>query len=189
MTEKTPAQIAIDAALAAIQAAAAQASEKAALRAQEEAAKQAAIAEAKAAKKAERAKAKQDKKDAVQARKDARSAQSAAKKAAKEAAKATKAVNTQPVQNDVRRPLPGSACGNAWALMDELSRTLGAPVAIGDLMAVAAELKMNDNTVRSSYSQWRKFNGVTGRVPSQMDLAKRKIAAEAAAAAAATQAQ
>lgn len=184
-TEKTPEQLAAEAAAAK---AAAAAERKAKEKAERAAAKKAEQEEAKAKREAER-KAKADAKEAEKAdAKQKREDEKAAKIKAKEDAKAAKLAAKQPEQNGVRRPGPEGKCGKAWALMDSMSAQLGAPVAVADLLLAAKAQGMNENMVRGNYAAWRKFNGVSGRVLSSSDIAKAKAAQEAAAAAAAAKA-
>lgn len=97
---------------------------------------------------------------------------SAAKKAQKEAEKAEarrlkeeeKAKNAMPKQNDITRPRPDTACGNAWALMDQLSAKLSQPVPISILLQAAEQKGLNYDTVKTQYARWKKFNGIEGRV-------------------------
>ena len=64
---------------------------------------------------------------------------------------------------------------------DEMSKALGAPVAIADLLVQSTALGLNPAMTRSNYAVWRKFNGVVGRV---VPVAKVQAAAAAQAAAA-----
>lgn len=97
---------------------------------------------------------------------------SEAKKAQKDAEKAeakrikdeAKAANAMPKQNDITRPRPDTACGNAWALMDQLSAKLGQPVPIIILLQAAEQKGLNYDTVKTQYARWKKFNGIEGRV-------------------------
>lgn len=97
---------------------------------------------------------------------------SAAKKAQKEAEAAEKkrlkaeekAANAMPKQNDITRPRPDTACGNAWALMDQLSAKLAQPVPISILLQAAEQKGLNYDTVKTQYARWKKFNGIEGRV-------------------------
>lgn len=96
----------------------------------------------------------------------------AAKKAAKEAEKAeakrlkdeAKAANAMPNQNGITRPRPDTACGNAWALMDELSAKLSQPAPISIVLQGAEQRGLNYDTVKTQYARWKKFNGIEGRV-------------------------
>ena len=96
----------------------------------------------------------------------------AAKKAAKEAEKAeakrlkdeAKAANPMPNQNGITRPRPDTACGNAWALMDELSAKLSQPAPISIVLQGAEQRGLNYDTVKTQYARWKKFNGIEGRV-------------------------
>lgn len=97
---------------------------------------------------------------------------SEAKAAAKAAAKAeeqrlkaeAKAANAMPKQNGITRPRPDTACGNAWALMDQLSAKLAQPVPISILLQAAEQKGLNYDTVKTQYARWKKFNGIEGRV-------------------------
>lgn len=97
---------------------------------------------------------------------------SEAKRAQKEAEKAeqkrlkeeAKAANAMPKQNDITRPRPDTACGNAWALMDQLSAKLSQPVPISILLQAAEQKGLNYDTVKTQYARWKKFNGIEGRV-------------------------
>lgn len=96
----------------------------------------------------------------------------AAKKAAKEAEKAeakrlkdeAKAANAMPNQNGITRPRPDTACGNAWALMDELTTKLNQPAPISIVLQGAEQRGLNYDTVKTQYARWKKFNGIEGRV-------------------------
>lgn len=95
-----------------------------------------------------------------------------AKTAAKDAEKAEakrlrdeeKAANAQPSQNDVTRPRPDTACGQAWALMDELTAKLQSAAPIALVLQAAEKKGLNYDTVKTQYARWKKFNGIVGRV-------------------------
>lgn len=95
-----------------------------------------------------------------------------AKLAAKEAERAeakrirdeAKAASAQPSQNDVTRPRPETACGQAWALMDELTTKLNSPAPIGLVLQASEKKGLNYDTVKTQYARWKKFNGIVGRV-------------------------
>lgn len=116
-------------------------------------------ADAKAAKEAEKAQKAAD----AAAKKEALAKEKADKKAAAEAAKAAAKVK-MPEQNGVRRPKTGGACGAAWALMDEMSSSLGQPVPAADVVKAGEAQGINSATIRTQYALWRKFHGITGRV-------------------------
>ena len=145
------------------------AAQKAALaaeRAQKKEADKAEKAAAKAAKDAE-------KKAQKEAEKAAKAAAKEAEKAAKEAAKeATKNALKMPEQNGVRRPKPHTLCGQAWAIFDEVSAKLGSPAPIRDCLVIAEQKGLNTNNVKVEYAQWRKFNGVSGRIVSALATPK-----------------
>jgi hypothetical protein len=128
----------------------------------EKAAKAATAAAAKEAKTKEKADAKAAKDLEKETAKKAKEDEKAAKLAAKEAAKPAKV--QMPEQNGVRRPKPEGLCGQAWTLADDLSRQLGQPVPIANLLEASKVKGLNEGNVRAEYARWRKFNGVTGRV-------------------------
>lgn len=154
------------------------AAEEAAIKAAEKEAEKVARAEAAAARKAERDAAREAAKAAKEAEKQERAAAREAARAAKEAEKearrkareearaareAERLANKRepmPMQNGIRRPRPEGKCGQIWALMDSMSQELGAPVAVRDVLPVADAQGMNQNSVRTQYSYWRKFHGI-----------------------------
>ena len=67
----------------------------------------------------------------------------------------------QEERNGVKRPKPGGLCAAVWAWLD------ANPVAtIKEVKAAAPDHGWNVNNVSAEYYQWRKFNGITGRVKS-----------------------
>lgn len=136
----------------------------------EKAAEKAAKKEEADKKKAEKAAEKAAKKEAEKAQKEA---EKAAKKEAQEQAKiAAKAATKQPEQNGVRRPKPETLCGRAWAIFDGVSSQLGSPAPIRDCLVIARDQGLNENNVKVEYAQWRKFNGVSGRITSTIAVEK-----------------
>lgn len=87
-----------------------------------------------------------------------------AKEAAKAKAKEMKEASKMPEQNGVRRPKPGTKCGDAWAVFDSISASNGAPASIAEALTQARSNGMNEGNVRAEYARWRKFHGITGRV-------------------------
>jgi len=165
---------------------------KAEVKANEVALKTARAELTKATKAAQREAEKVAKAEAREAAKAAKKAEAEAKKAAKEAEKAEKAAakaaakeaNKMPEQNGVRRPKPGTKCGQVWELADAMSAEQGSPVAITDLLEHPQALEMNANNVRCEYAAWKKFYGITGRIESPK-AAEARAAKEAEKAAAA----
>lgn len=102
-------------------------------------------------------------KDKIRAAKQAE--KEAEKARAKELREKEKEANRMPEQNGVRRPQPETSCGRAWALMDQISATLGQPAPISYVLNLAGRHGLNEDTVKTQYARWKKFNGVTGRVP------------------------
>lgn len=130
----------------------------------------------KAARKAEQAARREAKREATKAareqakaeRRAAREAKRAEAKALKEQHKAERAAEREaqrmPIQNGMRCPRPGTLCGRAWAIFDEVSARNGSPASIAESLELSRAQKLNDNMVRSNYYSWRKFNGVSGRI-------------------------
>lgn len=118
------------------------------------------------AKAAQREKEKQEK---AAAREKAKKEREAAKQAEKEAKAAEREASRMPMQNGVRRPKPGTKCGRVWELADEMTKAKGSPVAIGNLLPACEAEGLNSANVRCEYAGWRKFNGVTGRIPKVTD--------------------
>lgn len=69
----------------------------------------------------------------------------------------------RPKQNGVTRPSAGGLCRAVWDLCDAVAQ--GTPNTV-TLAAVkgAAPPSLNPTNVAIEYYQWRKFNGVSGRV-------------------------
>jgi hypothetical protein len=159
MSDKTPEQIAAEAA-----------DKKAKAAADAKAAK----AEAKAAKDAAKVDAK--------AKADADKAAAAAKKEADKAATlAAREATKMPEQNGIRRPKADGLCGKAWAIFDSISSANGAAASISEAMEVARSQSLNEANVRAEYARWRKFYGIVGRVDDPRKIAEREAAAKAKA--------
>ena len=131
-----------------------------------------------AEKAAAEAQAKADKKAAAEAAKAEKKAKAEAAKAEREAAKAAKKAEkqSQPSQNGVTRPRPGSACALIWNICDAVSKEMKQPAPVSAVIDVCAATKhgdedLNTTTVRCQYARWRKFHGIVGRVaaPSPVD--------------------
>lgn len=156
--------------------------------------KAAAAAAAKAEKEAKKAADAQRRLSEAAEKKAAKEAEAASKKAAKDAEKAAKAqalldakaakeaekaANAMPEQNGVKRPKNGTLCGQAWAVFDEVSGTKGAPTSIAEAMAVSQPRGLNDANVRAEYARWRKFHGLSGRIPAPKPVAPAEAGAAA----------
>lgn len=149
-----------------------------------------AAAEAKKTERAAKAEAKRQEQEALKAaraaEREAKKAEAAAKKAAEKAEReaekerraAEKAANQMPIQNDIRRPRPGTQCAQLWDAYDSASTEKQAPVAIGDIMEHLLSQGFNPATIRTQYARWRQFHGVTGRIESSV-AAEAKAAREA----------
>lgn len=127
------------------------AAEKAEIAAAEKAAKAEARAAAKAEKEAEKARIAAEKAAAKEAQRAAKEAEKAEKAAAKK---------NRVVQNGVTMPLPGSKCGQAWDLFNEVGAQLQRPPTLAEVVPVAIQRGLNEGNVRVEYHFWRKFYGI-----------------------------
>ena len=128
------------------------------------------------------------------ARDAVKSAQEAAKTAKAELREAKKAVTAakkpgggQPKvereeRDGIKRPGPGTISETLWSIFDAKEAELGHAPALGDVLDEATAQDIKEASVKAGYAHWRKFHGITGRVESQEQLAKRQAKAEAEAA-------
>lgn len=123
-------------------------------------------AEAKEAEKAAKAKAKED-------AKAAKAEEKAAKAAEREA-------NKMPVQNDVRKPKPGTLTGKVWEIAEQVSEEMGTTATIARVLEAGRAQDLNDATIKTQYARWRKFHGIEGRV-TETKVAEEKAETEAPA--------
>ena len=158
-TEKTPEQVAAEAAQAAAHAAEVAKAEKAAAKAAADAAK----AEAKAAKDAEKAAKNATKEAAAAAKADAKAAKDA-EKAAKAAEAESKKAAKQPEQNGVRQRSPGTKTGRVWEICNAVSAKLNQPAPVKDVMEAGVAEGLHTTTIRCQYAAWKKFHGLSGRI-------------------------
>lgn len=70
----------------------------------------------------------------------------------------------RPTQNGVTRPSIGGACRAVWDALDAFRAEEGYVPTAKDVKALAADEGWNPNNASIEYYQWRKFNGITGRV-------------------------
>ena len=132
---------------------------------QAEAAAAAEKAERDAQKAAEQAAKEQAKREAAEKQEADKQAALAKKEAEKKAAEEAKLAQKMPEQNGVRRPKPETLCGKAWAIFDGVSAQHGRPATIGESMEIAKAQGLNEGNVRAEYARWRKFFGISGRLP------------------------
>jgi hypothetical protein len=67
-------------------------------------------------------------------------------------------------QNGVKRPLAtGGICDQMWSAMERITAEQGTPCTIAQ--AKAACTQFNQTNLMGEYASWRKFNGITGRLP------------------------
>ena len=87
----------------------------------------------------------------------------------------------RPEQNGVKRPSAGGLCRAVWdACLAHQEKTGEVPTA-KEVKAIAEANNWNPNNASIEYYQWRKFNGITGRVakaaPAQAEV-KTKVEGE-----------
>ena len=164
MVDKTPEELATEAA--------AEKQRKADEKAAAKAAREAEAAEKKAAKEAEKA-------AATEAREKAKADAQAERERKKAEAQAAREAARMPEQNGIRRPKPDGLCGKAWQIFDDISARNGAPASIGEAMEVARKDGLNEANVRAEYARWRKFFGVSGRIDDPRKVAEKEAAARA----------
>ena len=79
---------------------------------------------------------------------------------AKKAAKTGKPARERIEQNGQVRPAEDSRGGKMWAIFDAATAERGSTCAIADVLPQCLELGVTEGSARSSFSHWRKFNGV-----------------------------
>ena len=78
----------------------------------------------------------------------------------------------RPEQNSVKRPSAGGLCRAVWdACWEHQAATGNAPTA-KEVKAIAETNGWNPNNASIEYYQWRKFNGITGRVKAAPAIAE-----------------
>ena len=89
--------------------------------------------------------------------------------------------NRPPTANGVTRPKPSTRCGRIWAACETLTEEAGDTVALCVVVKAMQAEGYNLATIKTQYSRWRKFIGVTGRInpPVNPELAAKKAEAEA----------
>ena len=79
----------------------------------------------------------------------------------------------RPEQNGVKRPSAGGLCRAVWDACWAHQETTGLPPTAKEVKAIAETNGWNLNNASIEYYQWRKFNGITGRVkaaPAQAEV-------------------
>lgn len=94
-----------------------------------------------------------------------------AEKAAKapkkaKAAKAEKAPRAALEEaNGIKRPKPEGQTGQVWAYCDEQHKKIGTAPTRADALEALQAKGVNFHTVSTQYGRWRKFMGISGRLP------------------------
>ena len=70
----------------------------------------------------------------------------------------------RPEQNGVKRPSAGGLCRAVWDACWAHQAATGTPPTAKEVKAIAETNCWNPNNASIEYYQWRKFNGITGRV-------------------------
>lgn len=70
----------------------------------------------------------------------------------------------RPEQNGVKRPSAGGLCRAVWDACWAHQGITGTPPTAKEVKAIAETNGWNPNNASIEYYQWRKFNGITGRV-------------------------
>ena len=70
----------------------------------------------------------------------------------------------RPEQNGVKRPSAGGLCRAVWDACWAHQEITGTPPTAKEVKAIAEANGWNPNNASIEYYQWRKFNGITGRV-------------------------
>jgi hypothetical protein len=69
------------------------------------------------------------------------------------------------MMNGVVRPADNTVCGKIWATADAISVATHGVCPIAALKEHKDVHGVNDHTVKTQYAKWRKYNGVSGRLP------------------------
>lgn len=67
-------------------------------------------------------------------------------------------------RNNVTRPSAGTLCGDVWAACDKFREANDRPPVKKEVDAIAKEQGWNANNTTIEYYNWRKFNGIKGRI-------------------------
>ena len=70
----------------------------------------------------------------------------------------------RPEQNGVKRPSAGGLCRAVWDACWAHQETTGLPPTAKEVKALAEANGWNPNNASIEYYQWRKFNGISGRI-------------------------
>lgn len=70
----------------------------------------------------------------------------------------------RPTQNGLTQPALGTDCRKIWDALDAYQAKNGKPATAKVSREMAVDLDVNEFTMRTQYSRWRKFHNITGRV-------------------------
>ena len=84
----------------------------------------------------------------------------------------------RPEQNGVKRPSAGGLCRAVWDACWAHQEITGTPPTAKEVKAIAETNCWNPNNASIEYYQWRKFNGITGRVKAAPAQAETKVEGE-----------
>ena len=71
-----------------------------------------------------------------------------------------KATVAKDTQNGIARPSAGTQTGKVWEICDRLSNSIGQPTARKPVMEEGRAAGINDATIATQYSRWRRYNGL-----------------------------
>ena len=84
----------------------------------------------------------------------------------------------RPEQNGVKRPSAGGLCRAVWDACWAHQAATGTPPTAKEVKAIAETNGWNPNNASIEYYQWRKFNGITGRVKAAPAVAETEVEGE-----------
>ena len=84
----------------------------------------------------------------------------------------------RPEQNGVKRPSAGGLCRAVWDACWAHQEITGTPPTAKEVKAIAETNGWNTNNASIEYYQWRKFNGISGRVKAAPAVAETKVEGE-----------
>jgi len=65
---------------------------------------------------------------------------------------------------EIRRPKEGGRCDAVWRELDKIRQKRHATPALQDILRVGQKKRWNPNNTRVEYYNWRKANGISGRL-------------------------
>jgi hypothetical protein len=69
------------------------------------------------------------------------------------------------IKNDVTRPDGDGPTAKVWKTADDLTAKLGRIATRAEVLEAGLATGVNKSTISTQYARWRKYNGITGRLP------------------------